>query len=65
MAEKAPISEKEYLTIKEAAQLTGIGQTKLRHLAKTMDRQLTLHVGNRTLLRKTALLRFLETVNRV
>lgn len=48
-------NEKFTLNFKEAAECFGIGENKLRSLAKDPDCQFALHIGNRTRIKKDVL----------
>lgn len=48
-------NEKFTLNFKEAAEYFGIGENKLRSLAKDPDCQFALHIGNRTRIKKDVL----------
>ena len=62
MKQKAtvPVWEKVNLTILEASQLFGIGETRMRALAKEPN-DFTLMVGSKVLIRRTQFEKWLQT----
>ena len=55
MKEKVPIWEKSNLTIKEAAEYSGIGMNKLRELTDGEDCQFVLWIGTKRLIKRRKL----------
>lgn len=60
MKEEIPLSEKPFLTLKEASIYTGLGVNKLRELSEGKDCKFVLFVGNKRLLKRERLLNFLN-----
>ncbi|MSS38317.1 excisionase [Clostridium porci] len=58
--EKVPIDKKALLTIPEAAELTNIGQNKIRELIDGPTCPFVLRVGSKNLIKKERFLSFLE-----
>lgn len=58
--ENVPISEKQNLTIKEAAEYSNIGQCKLRELLSDPCCPFVLYVGRKTLVKRKAFDRYIE-----
>lgn len=61
MQEKVPIDKKALLTIMEAAELTNIGQNKIRELINTPTCPFVLRVGTKNLIKRERFLSFLES----
>lgn len=49
---QVPIYHKSQLTVEEAAAYSGIGQHKIRELAKREDANFTLHCGRKLLIKR-------------
>ncbi len=60
MEHKTPLWEKSNLTLKEAADYSGIGINKLRKLSDNEDCSFVLWVGNKRLLKRKKLDEYLE-----
>lgn len=63
--EKVPIDKKALLTITEAAELTNIGQNKIRELINTPTCPFVLRVGTKNLIKRERFLSFLDNRNGV
>ncbi len=61
--EKVPIDKKALLTITEAAELTNIGQNKIRELINTPTCPFVLRVGTKNLIKRERFLSFLDNRN--
>ena len=61
--EKVPIDKKALLTITEAAELTNIGQNKIRDLINTPTCPFVLRVGTKNLIKRERFLSFLDNRN--
>ena len=61
MTNNISIENKYNLTIKEAAEYFNIGENKLREISDRKDCQFVLWVGNKRLIKRTALEKYLET----
>ena len=59
--EKVPIWEKSNLTVEEAAAYSGIGQKRIRELARRGDADFVLDCGRKLLIKRT---KFDEYVDR-
>lgn len=59
MMEKIPVWEKYALTIKEAADYSGIGEKKLRRIAEEHD-ELVIRIGVKVLFKRAKLEKFLD-----
>ena len=59
--EKVPIWEKSNLTVEEAAAYSGIGQKRIRELARRGDADFVLYCGRKLLIKRT---KFDEYVDR-
>lgn len=55
MKEEVPIWQKSNLTIKEAAEYSGIGMNKLRELTDGEDCQFVLWIGTKRLIKRRKL----------
>lgn len=60
MEKTVKISEKPFLTLKEASEYTGIGVNKLRELSNERNCDFVLFVGNRRMFKRKKLTSFLE-----
>ncbi len=60
MAKTVPIWEKSNLTLEEAAAYSGVGINKLRELTNDENSKLVLWVGNKRLIKRKLLDKFLE-----
>lgn len=56
-----PINAKYLLSYEEAVAYTGIGIGKIREIAKNNASQLTLQIGKKRLLKRSALEHYLDT----
>lgn len=66
MKEKVPISEKQNLTIAEAAEYSNIGENRIRALMDNPNCNFVLHVGNNKRLIKRKLFDdFVESVDMI
>ena len=61
--EKVPIDTKALLSITEAAELTNIGQNKIRELINTPTCPFVLRVGTKNLIKRERFLSFLDNRN--
>lgn len=57
---EVPIWERTLLTVNQAADLTGIGTTRLRHIAATPRTELVVWVGSRMMFKRKKLEEYLE-----
>ena len=57
---EVPIWERTLLTVNQAADLTGIGTTRLRHIAATPRTDLVVWVGSRMMFKRKKLEEYLE-----
>ncbi len=57
---EVPIWERTLLTVNQAADLTGIGVTRLRHIAATPRTDLVVWVGSRMMFKRKKLEEYLE-----
>ncbi len=57
---EVPIWERTLLTVNQAADLTGIGTTRLRHIAATPRTDLVVWVGPRMMFKRKKLEEYLE-----
>ena len=57
---KVPIWHKSCLTIKEAAEYSGIGETRLREILQTHGKQLVLFNNSKRLVKRQALDKLIE-----
>ncbi len=57
---EVPVWEKEFLTLEEAAAVTGIGINKLRRMSNAKDCDFVVWNGNKRLLKRRKLNEFLE-----
>ena len=55
-----PLEAKPLLTLKEASQYTGIGINKLQDMSNERNCNYVLFVGRKRMLKRVALLKFLE-----
>lgn len=62
MEDKVRISEKPLLTLKEASIYTGIGVNKLRELSDDEGCEFVLFLGNKRMLKRERLVRFLDSM---
>ena len=46
------VKDKIMLTIKEAAQISNVGENKIRELIERRDCNFTLHIGTKTLVKR-------------
>ena len=60
MDEVLTLDQKPLLTLKEAAEYTGIGINKLRELSNERNCNYVLFVGRKRMFKREALVRFLE-----
>ena len=61
--EQVPIWEKANLTLAEAAAYSGIGQNKLREITNDPKCEFVLWVGSKRLIKRKALIAYLERVS--
>lgn len=57
---EVPIWERTLISVYEAADLTGIGTTRLRHIAATPRTDLVVWVGSRMMFKRKKLEEYLE-----
>lgn len=57
---EVPIWERTLLTVNQASDLTGIGTTKLRHIAATPRTDLVVWIGSRMMFKRKKLEEYLE-----
>lgn len=57
--EKVPIHQKVNLTIEEAAELTNIGEARIRELSKARDCDFSLQVGRKILIKREPFIKYL------
>ena len=57
---EVPIWERTLLTVNQAADLTGIGTNRLRHIAATPRTDLVVWVGSRMMFKRKKLEEYLE-----
>lgn len=62
MANNIPLWEKPSLTIKEAAQYTGIGVNSLRRISDELDCDFVFWVGRKRMFKRELLEKYLKTV---
>ena len=63
-AEKIPISDRYTLSIPEAAEYFGIGQTRLRRLIRlNPGAEYLISIGNRTRIKRIKFEQFIDTVS--
>ena len=55
-----PLANKEFLTLDEAAALTGVGINKLRSVSNAENCEFVLWIGNKRLLKRRKLVAYLE-----
>lgn len=60
MVEKIPVWEKINLTVKEAAEYSNIGETRIHELARDPKCNFVLFVGNKKLIKRKAFEEFLK-----
>ena len=60
MKEEVPIWEKSNLTVKEAAEYSGIGMNKLRELTDGEDCQFVLWIGTKRLIKRRKLDEYID-----
>ena len=58
---EVPIWEKEFLTLEEAAAITGVGINKLRRLSDSEKCEFVIWNGSKRLLKKKKLKEYLES----
>ncbi len=57
---EVPIWERTLLTVNQASDLTGIGTTRLRHIAATPRTDLVVWIGSRMMFKRKKLEEYLE-----
>lgn len=65
MKEKAPIYQKQNLTLKEAAEYSNIGINRLTMLIKEPTCNFVLYVGNKRLIKRKLFDEFIENINMI
>lgn len=60
-----PIHNKLCLTFQEAAEYSGIGINKLRELAANPSTKIALHIGNRTLIKREFLQKYINSQTQI
>lgn len=62
---EVPIWERTLLTVNQAADLTGIGTNRLRHIAATPRTNLVVWVGSRMMFKRKKLEEYLENAETI